>query len=96
MADVSCAQEPPPALRVLPLAAPVTTCTAAEERWLVPANPVLLGATEAQASGADSNTVGPTSCTVVHIYPCARTVVHILLCSHTSAIVLMSQAAPQT
>ena len=61
MADVSSAQEPPPALRVLPLAAPVTTCTAAEERQLVPAKPVPLGATAAQASAADNTTARPTS-----------------------------------
>ena len=64
-ADACCAQEPPPAPRVLLLAAPVITCTAAEERRLAPANPVPLGATAAQASAADTNTVRPASAQII-------------------------------
>ena len=55
---VVCAQEPTPALPALLLAPPVTTCTGAEERLLVPANLVPLGATAAQASAAVSNELG--------------------------------------
>ena len=52
------AQEHTPALPALQLAAPVTTCTAAEERLPDPASPVHLGATAAQASTAVSNAAG--------------------------------------
>ena len=76
MADVSCAQEPPPALRVLPLAAPVTTCTAAEERWLVPANPVLLGATAAQASLSTYHIIKPKGGYISAAYHCCTILTH--------------------
>ena len=42
-------QEPSPAPPAPLPAAPGITCPAAEERWPVPANPVLLEATAAQA-----------------------------------------------